>query len=465
MKMIILIISIFIIGINAYAQLDFFPLKVDYASFISSNHGKTYTEVYVSIYQSDLTYQIEDSLQVAHFSHTLKIAYNDSIIQNVKRQYKNTERLGVKILNFRQFNDVFPFEFESGIYELTVIAYDEVADKKGEYSLTLTIPEYKSDISISDVELATEISKATQKSNFSNKNNVKIIPNPSRVYGLIQPILYFYFEVYNLTLNEDGYNRYRFHYYISDNEGQIVRDFPEKIKSNSSKIIAETGGTNVIALPANNYFLNVEVEDMNSQEKIFTRKEFHVDQPLRDTGIAKTTVPATGYELYMNYTKDELIDEFEKSRYVAVQQEIDIFYGLDEEGMKKFLAEFWKRRDPDPTTEVNEFKTYYFKNLEYTESNFSNTFKEGWKTDRGRILLVYGKPDEIERYPSTIDTIPYEIWQYYNLEGGSIFVFADISGFGNFQLIHSTYRNEIRDPNWRARVGGQDSFTNPGFQN
>ena len=131
MKMIILIMSIFIIGINAYAQLDFFPLKVDYASFISSNHGKTYTEVYVSIYQSDLTYHIEDTLQVAHFSHSLKITYNDSVIQNVKRQYKNTERLGAKILNFRQFMDVFPFEFESGIYELTVIAYDEVADKKG----------------------------------------------------------------------------------------------------------------------------------------------------------------------------------------------------------------------------------------------------------------------------------------------------------------------------------------------
>jgi GWxTD domain-containing protein len=447
-----------------YAQLDFLPLKVDYASFISGNKDKTYTEIYVSIYQSDLTYQIEDTLQVAHFSHTLEISNDDSIIQNVKRQYKNTESKGVKIQYFKQFVDVFAFEFESGIYELIVTVYDEVAERKGEYTLKLTIPEYQSDLTISDIQLATGISKTTQKSNFSNKNNLEIIPNPSRTYGIVQPMLYFYFEVYNLVLNEDGYNRYAYHYYISDSEGQTVRDFPEKVKSTSAKIIAESGGTNIITLSSNAYFLNIEIEDMNSREKIYTRKEFQVDKPSRESGIAKTTVPVSGYELYMNYTKDELIDEFEKSTYVAVQQEIDIFYELDEEGMKKFLAEFWKRRDPDPTTEINEFKRYYFNNLEYAQNNFSNSFKEGWKTDRGRILLVYGKPDEIERYPSTIDTLPYEIWQYYNLEGGSIFVFADVRGFGTFQLIHSSYRNEIKDPNWRDRVGGQDSFGDPGFQ-
>ena len=64
--------------INVYAQLDFFPLTVDYASFISNNN-KTYTEVYVAFYQSDLSYQVEDTLQVSHFSHTLKISSGDSI--------------------------------------------------------------------------------------------------------------------------------------------------------------------------------------------------------------------------------------------------------------------------------------------------------------------------------------------------------------------------------------------------
>lgn len=446
-------------AINANAQLDFLPLKVDYASFIGSNN-KTYTEVYVALNQADLTYQIEDSLQVAHFSHQINISDNNSFNQDVKRQYKNSERIGLKTQNFREFMDVFAFEFESGVYELVAAAHDEVADKKGEYRMRLTIPEYGSDLSISDIEFATKVSKATQKSNFANKNNMEIIPNPSRTYGLTQPMLYFYFEVYNLKLNEDGSNRYNYHYYISDKNDQLVRDFPEKIKSTSSAMIAETGGTNIITLSNNIYYLNIEIEDVISKDNIFARKEFRVNKPSPALASVQAREHIAGYETYMNYTEDELIDEFEKASYIAVEQEKDIFEDIvDVEAMKRFLAEFWKRRDPDPTTEINEYKQYYFANLEYAEQNFSNAFKKGWQTDRGRVLLVYGKPDEIERYPSSMDTAPYEIWNYYNLEGGSYFVFADITGFGTFQLLHSTYRNEIKDPNWRQRVGILDNMS------
>lgn len=86
-------------------------------------------------------------------------------------------------------------------------------------------------------------------------------------------------------------------------------------------------------------------------------------------------------------------------------------------------------------------------------TRYSTTFKQGWRTDRGRVLLLYGRPDEIERNPSSIDTKPYETWFYYSLDGGVKFIFGDVSGFGEYELMHSTHRNEIQDPNWRARIG------------
>ena len=55
--------------------------------------------------------------------------------------------------------------------------------------------------------------------------------------------------------------------------------------------------------------------------------------------------------------------------------------------------------------------------------------KIGWKTDRGRVLILYGEPNEIERFPNQMDKKPYEIWHYDDVEGGVIFVFADLSGF------------------------------------
>ena len=78
--------------------------------------------------------------------------------------------------------------------------------------------------------------------------------------------------------------------------------------------------------------------------------------------------------------------------------------------------------------------------------------KEGWKTDRGRVYLIYGGPDEIERFPNEIETRPYEIWHYESVEGGVIFVFADITGFGSYQLVHSTKRGELRDDSWVRRI-------------
>jgi len=457
MKNFLCVFCFLCVGLNGYAQLEFLPLSADYATFFSNNN-KTYTELYVSFYQSDITYQIEDTIQVAHFFHTLEISKNDSLIQNAERHYKTTERMGESTEKSRQFMDVFAFEFDPGSYDLVVTLFDEVAKKRGEYTLTLDIPGYGSEFSISQIQLATRISKASSKSNFTNKSNLEIIPNPSCRFGLSQPILYFYFEVYNLKLNDDGYNRYNYYYYITDPDGRKVRDFPEKIKSNSSVIIAESGGTNIITLSTNDYYLNIEIEDILTREKVSARKKFHIDKPSRSSSNTQVQARIGGYEEYLNFTRDELIDEFDKSTYIAIDQEVDIFEELDEEGMRRFLAEFWKRRDPDPTTEINEYKRIYFENLEYAEANYTNAFKAGWRSDRGRVLLIYGKPDEIERYPSSMDSSPYEIWQYYSLEGGSHFIFADITGHGSFELLHSDYRNEIKDPNWQQRIGRGRGF-------
>jgi GWxTD domain-containing protein len=452
MKYRIIVVSILFISISAYAQLDFMPLNADYATFRGSK-DKTYTEVYVSFFQSELTYQIEDTLQVAHFIHTLKISKDDSIIQTSVRRYKNTEKIGVNTNKLKNFMDVFAFELDPGSYKLEVSILDDVSNKKGNYILPMELAKIDSEFMMSDIELASRVNKTESKSNFSLKNNIEIIPNPSRSYGLLQPLLYFYFEVYNLSQNEEGYNRYQYHYYISDAEGSTVRDFPEKIKSTASATIAETGGTNIITVSTGEYFLVVEIEDMLSHKKISARKKFRVERPSDKSSEDLAKSRPTGYEEYLNFTKEQLIDEFDKASYIAIDQEVDIFEGLDEEGMRRFLAQFWKRRDPDPTTNINEYKREYFENLEYAELNFSNAFRKGWKTDRGRVLLIYGKPDEIERYPSSMDSSPYEIWQYYGLEGGSEFIFADLTGHGSFELLHSTYRNEIKDPNWQERVG------------
>jgi len=68
------------------------------------------------------------------------------------------------------------------------------------------------------------------------------------------------------------------------------------------------------------------------------------------------------------------------------------------------------------------------------------------------VYLVYGQPSEIDRYPNQTDTRPYEIWYYYDMEGGGQFIFGDITGFSDFMLLHSTKRGELRDDGWQRRI-------------
>jgi hypothetical protein len=99
----------------------------------------------------------------------------------------------------------------------------------------------------------------------------------------------------------------------------------------------------------------------------------------------------------------------------------------------------------------------YINLIQEANEKFSRGGKDGWKTDRGRILVTYGPPDDIERYPYTENSKPYSIWKYYQLEGGSDFIFYDRTGFGNYELIHSTYYKELQNPNWQSVIQGNNS--------
>ena len=101
---------------------------------------------------------------------------------------------------------------------------------------------------------------------------------------------------------------------------------------------------------------------------------------------------------------------------------------------------------------AREWLRKYFERVKKANTQYTTIQQKGWKTDRGRVLLVFGEPSEIERYPNQVDTKPYEIWNYHELEGGVIFVFADLTGFSDYQLIHSTKRGEISDPNWQSKI-------------
>jgi hypothetical protein len=104
-----------------------------------------------------------------------------------------------------------------------------------------------------------------------------------------------------------------------------------------------------------------------------------------------------------------------------------------------------------PSASRNEYEESYGQRVQYATDNYGQGRREGWRTDRGRVYILYGPMDEIERFPSTSESNPYEIWHSNSLQGGVIFVFVDRTGLGNYELVHSTHRNELQNENWYAQ--------------
>lgn len=98
---------------------------------------------------------------------------------------------------------------------------------------------------------------------------------------------------------------------------------------------------------------------------------------------------------------------------------------------QKIFSEIWKKIDPTPQTETNELMNEYYYRVHISNQRFSG-HREGWRSDRGMVYILYGEPDAIEEYNMEIDSKPYMIWLYYSVNRR--FIFIDKTGFGDYQL-------------------------------
>ncbi|HEX7503429.1 MAG TPA: GWxTD domain-containing protein [Acidobacteriota bacterium] len=128
---------------------------------------------------------------------------------------------------------------------------------------------------------------------------------------------------------------------------------------------------------------------------------------------------------------------FEKARLIMTREEIQIYKHLpDDQARDAFIDEFWKKRDPDPATAENENKIEFERRIAYANRWFkeNRALGRGWDTQRGRIFLQLGEPDN--RYLTDMINNPqvkgYEHWIYYNYQLELIFI--DKDGFGEFKL-------------------------------
>lgn len=202
-----------------------------------------------------------------------------------------------------------------------------------------------------------------------------------------------------------------------------------------------------------------------------------------DQGAAKPA-PMTAKE--KRAQRKKLIDELKNGPYAKWVQE-DVIYIISDEELRafrllatneerdQFIEQFWLRRDPTPDTIENEFKEEHYRRIAYANDHFPAGIP-GWRTDRGRIYIAWGPPDEIESHPSggtynremsegggTTSTYPFEKWRYRYLEGVGeqvILEFVDQCMCSNYTL--STNPND-KDALLNVPGAGQTMYEEMGL--
>ncbi len=450
------VLLIFILGLalNIYAQDDL-SFNFDYAQF-SYDSTSNYVELYYSFDKNKLSrFKANGMFYVSALLHvTVKNIDNGENLLDKNWRFKDIVNDSTDNEKPKSTLGVLGFIIPAGIYDLSVSITDAENDSIKSFSsekLTCT-PFVGKKFKISDIQLASNIIVHSEDTtSLFYKNTFEVIPNPAILYSNASPVVFYYAELYNLK-NEKNDN-IELVSEVINSIGEVVYKKNKAIPCKNNSIV-EVGLVNMSHLPTDAYILALALRDSVENRQFISSKKFFFYNP----GVKPDSGKYSAEEKYIGsefgvYTEKECDRLFDESKYIATDSEIGHYKKLNSLNAKRdFLYKFWKKRDPIPETEVNEFKNEYIKRINYVNSHFKAFNKEGYKTDRGRIYLQYGPPDQIDRHPNEIDLKPYEIWQYQAIEGGVVFVFGDITGYSDYELLHSTKRGELRDDNWERRI-------------
>jgi len=336
---------------------------------------------------------------------------------------------------------VYQVQMRRGEYALTMICRDRLAPARAD-STTVSlnvVPPPTDRVALSDIEFAASIRQGRKESPFY-KNTLDVIPNVGGLYNETQTC-YYYLEAYNLFTGGDS-SDYTSHTAIYDAVGKeiLARDRGRKRAAESAVLVDQFPAEK---FRSGTYSLVISLVDSARHELTRAARKFFVFNPTLGVDSSLLSLGSSlPMAAYATMEEAELDRDFRWSRYELSDAEQAQYKQLSGTDVKrKFLSDIWRRRPPGA-------REVYMARVEHANENFGMLGREGFRTDRGRVYIVYGPPDDIERHPNESDTKPYEIWTYNNIQGGVEFDFLQRIQGADYELVNSTHRNELHDANW-----------------
>ncbi len=391
---------------------------IDYAQFRSGREGFDRMEIYYKIfnrnlqfikrgdnyradYELDLTVYDKDDRQVTASSRDRSITATDY------RSITNSDDFRV---------GMFDLLLPAGKYKIEMKLLDKNSGNTSQQDVKAELENYDNrEPMLSGIEFAQVIDSGVADTTFA-KNDITIIPSVTRIYaGDSTAFLKYYYEIYQGSKER---REAVIETQLLDEKMDIVfRDSLTAEFAEGENIIHRDRTLPLTGYNAGDYTLQIILR--NRQQRAVAQQK----------------------EVFSIYWPPEamVLNDYDKAikqlKYIASKEEINKLKSAKtpQERLEYWNA-FWQARDPSPGTPENEAKRDYYDRIEYANRYFGVLRKEGWRTDRGMILIKYGVPDRIEDYPFELDSKAYVIWYYYRYKEPREFLFVDEWGDGDYQL-------------------------------
>ncbi len=464
---------LFVLLLTSLTSFAFSPV-VNYAIFSTADH-KSYLETYLLIPGKEVKYvPIEGGKYQANVEVTILFKQENKIVQFDKYLLHSPVIDDLEDMHTFNLTDLKRNALEDGTYTLDILFRDiNRIEKEARYTKEFKMGVEKDQVAISDIMLVDRYDKVEEgKTSIYTKNNINLYPNVLSYYPNEADRLAFYAEVYNTdeVLEESDF-LVLYSIRLSNNSRQVVNNLRSFKKQKGAPVNVVFSEFDISELPSGNYNLIIEVRNKKNELKaakaiFFQRNKKKTDYTLSDIHqleISDSFV-ADFTEEESDYYLRSLVPIADANEKNYIQNLVE---GKNPELQKRFIHNYWTREYP---LDASEQFRHYKAHVDKVEQLYGSQMFDGFETDRGRVYLEYGPPNDIVDSQNEPGAAPYQIWQYFQIGNRSNvqFVFVNNNFADNdYELIHSTAKGELRDDRWQLRVFNsvKDRNNNADFDN
>lgn len=410
----------------------------NYAQFYLDN-TTPYTEFYIRIPSSGLQSAKEPKNQTAALIN-MEIKQQEQIVY--QEEYLLQSPSNLKGSKDYDLIDLKRIPLAPNSYQLHLKITDaEDTSSRNNLTLAFKVPPLNKDIIFSDIILLDTFQPSVVESRFS-KSGFQLIPSVTNVVALERNMIYYYAEIYNQKSTQEV----RLKQTVLNAQGKPILYYEKIRKKILPAQLPIIDGIESSKLSEGLYTLLLQVLDKDGNVLATQSMDFSkMPKAKNNQEEMFLNMPLAAITDLREYL-EPISEEHERMLYDAHKAKKDSM------ALKHWFYNFWNYRDS-----IHPLKAYmdYLEVLVTVQKNFSTTYQKGYKTDRGRVYIQYGKPNSIVPVHDESEAFPYEIWTYSSAgkQTNVKFVFYNPTAIDNdFVIINSTMRGEIKNPQWKKMI-------------